>query len=216
MGLQLGIWLTGGFLATSLIGKGGNIEINLPAPCIKGKVPLEECIAQRRSIRSYKNVPLELLEISQLLWAAQGITDKNGHRAVPSAGATYPLQVRIVTPDGIFLYIPEGHKIRKEQTVDLRTDLSKTALGQSFIASAGCSFIISAVYGKTSGKYGERAKMYVHMEAGHCAQNLHLQAVALGLGSVPVGAFKEQELRKLLMIPKNETPLYIIPVGRME
>lgn len=150
------------------------------------------------------------------MWSAQGITGENGHRAAPSAGATYPLEIRIVNPDGIFHYIPEDHKLMKEQAGDLRPALSKAALGQSSVASAGCNFVISAVYERTTGRYNERGKMYVHMEAGHCAQNIHLQAVALGLGSVPVGAFKEEEVRKFLILPKDEIPLYIIPVGHIK
>ncbi|MDI6840963.1 MAG: SagB/ThcOx family dehydrogenase [bacterium] len=201
------------FIFLLLLKGGETMEIKLPAPVLKGKVSVEECIAKRRSIRAYLDKPISLEQLSQLFWASQGITDLTGLRAAPSAGATYPIEVRAVTKDGVFHYIPEGHKLIKESDKDLRKKLAQAALWQSFIAEAGCNFVISCVYKRTTQRYGDRGIRYVHMEAGHVAENIHLQAVALGLGSVPVGAFYDEEVKKVLNLPKDEDPIYIITVG---
>lgn len=189
------------------------MEIKLPEPVVKGEVSVEECIATRRSIRAYLSKPLTMAQLSQLLWSAQGITNPGGLRASPSAGATYPLEIRVVTSDGVFHYIPLGHKLIRETQLDLRKKLAQCALGQSFIGEAPADFVISCVYERTTQRYEERGIRYVHMEAGHTAENIHLQAVAFGLGSVPIGAFYDSKVKELLNLPPNEEPLYIIPVG---
>ncbi|MEO0142109.1 MAG: SagB/ThcOx family dehydrogenase [candidate division WOR-3 bacterium] len=186
--------------------------IVLPEPNFTN-VSLEECIRKRRSIRSFQNKELTMQEISNLLWSAQGITDTlNGLRTAPSAGATYPLEIFIIKKDGVFRYVPDGHKLKKELDGDLRKEIARSALNQMFIADAGVVFIITAVFGRTTRRYGERAYRYINNEVGHCAQNIHLEAVALGLGSVPVGAFDDEGVKKLLKL-KEEEPIYIIPVG---
>jgi SagB-type dehydrogenase family enzyme len=197
-----------------LKGGGEIMEVKLPKPILRGKMSVEECIAKRRSIRNYKGTPLTIDELSQLLWATQGITHREGLRAAPSAGATYPLEIRVAKEDGLFRYIPKGHKLIKEKDEDLRRRLAIASLGQPWVEEAPCSFIFSAVYERTTRRYGKRGERYVHIEVGHAAENLHLQAVALGLGSVPIGAFKDEEVKKIVGLPKNEEPLYIVPVGR--
>jgi len=194
--------------------KGGEM-IKLPLPQFTN-ASLEECIQKRRSIRSFKDKELTEQEISNILWSAQGITDSiNGFRAVPSAGATYPLEIFVAKKDGVFRYIPSGHKLKKELDGDLRREIARAALNQNFIANAGIVIIITAVIERTSWRYGERAIRYINNEVGHCAQNIHLEAVALGLGSVPVGAFDDGALKKILKL-KEEEPLYIIPVGHIK
>lgn len=189
-------------------------EISLPAPRLKGKISLEEAISQRRSKRRYSQQSLSLEQISQLLWSAQGITDKRGRfRAAPSAGALYPMETYLLNKDGLFHYLPERHKLEQISLKDLRTELARAALGQSFVAQAPVSIVIAAGYEKISSRYGQRGKRYTDIEVGHIAQNIHLQAVALGLGSVPVGAFDDQKVKELLQLPDAEQPLYIIPVG---
>ncbi len=203
------------FLSTLFCQKGGSMEeIMLPQPIVKSEVSLEECIGERRSVRRYQSRQIGLDEVGQLCWAAQGITDeKKGFRAVPSAGATYPLELYLVRSDGLFRYVPKMHKLVKLKDLDLRGILAKAALDQKFIEEAPLSFVIAAEYERTTRRYGERGKMYVHMEVGHAAQNIHLQAVALGLCSVPVGAFYDEKVGKMLSLPEEEVPLYIIPVG---
>jgi SagB-type dehydrogenase family enzyme len=187
-------------------------SISLPSPRLKGDMSLEEAIAKRRSIRSYSPTPLTLEEISQLLWAAQGITEPNrGLRTAPSAGATYPYEVYIVTNEGVFHYIPKGHKLEKIKDGNIREDLTASAMGQASVRDAGAVFILSAIYERTA-RYGERAKLFVHLEGGHIAQNILLQAVALKLGSVPVGAFNPERVKEVTGIPEGEV-VYLIPVG---
>jgi len=195
--------------------------IALPAPRLKGKISLEETLQNRRSIREYKSTPLKLDEVSQLLWAAQGITSDWGGRTAPSAGALYPLEVYLVAGKveglvgGIYRYIPSGHQLVKLKDGDSRDKLSEGALNQSCVADAPISLVITAIYERTTVKYGDRGIMYVHLEAGHAAQNICLQAVALGLGAVPVGAFEDQKVIDVIGMNKSESPLYIISIGKI-
>lgn len=189
-------------------------EISLPAPKLKGKISLEQAIAERRSKRRFSSQELTLEQIAQLLWSAQGITEsRKGQRVAPSAGALYPMEIYLLSKDGLFHYLPQEHKLEQVLQNDLRRELAVAALGQSFIAAAPVAIIIAAVYERVTSRYGSRGKCYTDIEVGHIAQNIHLQAVALGLGSVPVGAFDDQALKQLLNLPDDEQPLYIIPVG---
>ena len=191
-------------------------HVQLPNPSVKGKVSLEETIAKRRSQRSFRQKSLSLEQISQLLWAAQGITAKEqgfSFRAAPSAGALYPMEIYLLTRDGLFHYLPEGHMLHMLGEKDLREDLANAALGQGAVSEAPLDIVICAVYSRITGKYGERGIRYAHIEAGHIAQNIHLEAVALGLGSVPIGAFNDDGVKKALSLPVDHDPVYIIPVG---
>ncbi len=186
----------------------------LPQPNLKGPLSVEEALARRRSIRSFSKEKLTTEEISQLLWAAQGITqERTGFRTAPSAGALYPLEVYLVTEDGLFHYIPRGHRLETLGSSDLRGELARAALGQSSIREAAVDFVVTAIYSRITKKYGQRGVRYAHIEVGHLGQNIHLQAVALGLGSVSIGAFHDDQVRKVLSLPEEEVPLYIIPVG---
>lgn len=194
-------------------------EIQLPQPLSKGKISLEEAIAKRRSQRSFSKKELTLEQISQLLWAAQGITGTKGgysFRSAPSAGALYPMEIYALTKDGLYHYLPERHALEILVESDLRGDLSGASLGQSSVREAALDIIICAIYERITFKYGERGKKYADIEAGHIAQNIHLQATALGLGSVPIGAFNDGEVKSILSLPKDHVPLYIIPVGYAE
>jgi SagB-type dehydrogenase family enzyme len=195
----------------------GNGEILLPAPRLKGDMSVEEAIARRRSVRNYRREPLTLSELSQLLWAAQGITHEN-KRSAPSAGATYPMEVFVfvgsvegVEP-GIYRYDPARHSLQTVRLGDLRGELQKAALNQEWVGKAAADIVLVAFYGRTTGYYGSRGRMYVHMEAGHIGQNIYLQATALGLGTVSVGAFDESRVAEI--IGTEGVPLYIFPVGR--
>ena len=189
-------------------------EIMLPQPKLESDVSLEETLSNRRSVRSFSSKELSLDQISQILWAAQGITrESTGYRTSPSAGALYPLEIFLLKSDGLFRYIPDGHKILKLSPDDLRLDLIPGVLFQEFIAEAPVNIIITAVYERTTAKYGDRGIQYVHMEAGHSCQNILLQATALGLGAVPVGAFNDSYIQDLLNLPGDYVPLYVVPVG---
>ena len=186
----------------------------LPSPRLVGPLSLEEALQSRRSIRSFTAEPLTRAEIGQLLWAAQGLTDAAGHRSAPSAGATYPLEVDIVTVDGLARYVPDGHGLVPRGATDLRPALRQAALDQAAIGEAPLVIVISGVFERTAERYGaERAERYVTLEAGHAAQNVLLEAVSLGLGAVPVGAFDDAGVRRVLALAADEAPLYLIAVG---
>ena len=188
--------------------------LQLPAPERKGLMSLEEALAARRSVREFRREPLTDRELSQLLWAAQGITSPDGKRAAPSAGALYPLEVWVATASGFFHYEPHQHRLTRHLERDLRPDIHRPALMQEAILQAPVVIVIAAVYERTAQKYGEqRTPRYVHMEAGHSAQNLLLEAVALGLGGVLIGAFNDREVERVLSLPADQKPLYLIPVG---
>jgi SagB-type dehydrogenase family enzyme len=188
--------------------------LQLPAPERKGRVSLEEALAARRSVREFARQPLTDRELSQLLWATQGITSSEGLRTAPSAGALYPLEVWVATASGFYHYEPYRHRLTQHLERDLRPDLYRAALMQDPVREAPAVFVMAAVYARTAQKYGEqRALRYVHMEAGHAAQNLLLEAVALGLGGVPIGAFNDREVERVLSLPTDQKPLYLIPVG---
>jgi len=175
---------------------------------------VEEAIARRRSVREFISDPPDLYETSQLLWAAQGITSAEGLRAAPSAGARYPLELYLACEQGLFRYEPKDHSLTKVEAADLRRPLADAAYGQSFIAQAPISLIFAAVYQRTTSRYGDRGIRYVHIDVGHAAQNVHLQAEALGLASVPVGAFDDAAVARALRLPSDQKPIYIIPIGR--
>ena len=195
-------------------------EIDLPEPRYDSGVSLEETLLKRRSIRDYTGEPLTLQEVSQLLWSAQGTTDPRGYRTAPSAGATYPLETYLVVGDvenlaeGVYRYQSAEHKLVKVLDGDLRVQLADATLGQSCVKEGAVNIVVTAIYERTTRRYGDRGIRYVHMEVGHTAQNVYLQAVALGLGTVVIGAFHDDQVSKILKLPKNEHPLYIIPVGR--
>ena len=174
---------------------------------------LEQAITQRRSVRSFTDRELTQSQLSQLLWAAQGITDPRGLRAAPSAGALYPLELYVVSSGGLYHYQPDGHRVVTLAEEDLRQAVWEAGLKQDALRDAPAVFLIAAVYQRTAIKYGDRAERYVHLEAGHAAQNLLLQAVALGLGGVPIGAFNDDQLHSALSLPQDHAPLYLIPVG---
>jgi SagB-type dehydrogenase family enzyme len=191
--------------------------IPLPEPDLDGLTSLEQALAERRSVRDFRDEPLTQAQIGQLLWAAQGITHPNGYRTAPSAGALYPLEVYAATQDGLFHYNPEDHSLTQTLLGDPRPALYEAALAQDPVREAPLVIAISGVYARTIIKYGEkRAPLYVHLEAGHVAQNILLQAVALGLGAVPIGGFYADQVKDALALPGEQTPLYLIAVGRPE
>lgn len=187
---------------------------SLPKPRTEGPISLEETLSKRRSVREFSSDPLSISEISQLLWAAQGITDFRGLRAAPSAGALYPLELYVLTQDGVFHYDVQAHALKTIIEGDLRQDLYRAALNQEAILQAPLTIVITAIYARIEVKYGgNRTPRYVHLEAGHAAQNILLQAVSLNLGAVPIGAFEDSRVQTVLDLPPDHEPLYLIPVG---
>ncbi len=197
-------------------------SIKLPPPRLDGEVSLEKAIKNRRTVRSFTLQPLSMTALSQLLWAAQGITSKRRpYRAVASAGALYPMDLyAVIGKDaigeleaGVYHYEPPKHTVSLVANGDLRADLARASLSQTWIAKPPVNLVITAEYERISGKYGERGVRYALFEAGHMAQNIFLQAEALGLGAGIVGAFRDSEVLGVLKIPQSHAPLLLMPVG---
>jgi len=188
-------------------------EIALPAPQTRGKNSLEEILAKRRSVRRFSLQRLSINEIGQLLWAAQGITEPlRVLRTAPSAGASHPLEMYIVAPDGLFHYLPEGHRLQRLGREDLRRALAVAAVDQDCIRDAAINIVIVGALNRLA-RFTVRAERYMELEVGHAAQNVLLEATALGIGCVPVGAFYDDQVKTLLHLPGEEEPLYIIAIG---
>jgi SagB-type dehydrogenase family enzyme len=192
--------------------------VPLPRPGKTGPLSVEEAISRRRSVRRFRDAPVLLTEVSQLLWAAQGITGEDGFkRAAPSAGAKYPMEIFIVAgkvddlAPGIYRYLPETHSLEVVRRGDLRSELCDEALSQEWVEEAALNIVIAGVYERTTEKYGERGIRYVHIEVGAVAENIYLQAETMGLGTTFVGAFSDEAVKKLLRI--DAEPLGIMPVG---
>jgi SagB-type dehydrogenase family enzyme len=197
--------------------------VSLPTPRGQSDVSVEAAIADRRSRRTYADRPLTRRELGQLLWATQGVTDRaSGYRAAPSAGALFPLEVYVAVgaagvedlESGVYRYRPQRHDLGRGDTGDVRSELRAAAVDQAFVEAAAVDIVVCAVDERTTPKYGERGRRrYVPMEAGHAGENLYLQAEALGLATVSVGAFADDRVRDILGAPANQRPLYIFPVG---
>ena len=185
-------------------------EIQLPQPKLTGSMSVEGALAKRRSVRQFADRDLTLEQFGQLAWAAQGITEpKRGLRTAPSAMAAYPLTVYLVRRDGTFRYLPQGHKLVQVASGDLRATLA----GQPAVQTAPLDIVITGNIAKLQGRSGPRAERFLALEAGHVAQNVALQATALGLGALTVGGYDDQQVSQALHLPAGETPLYILPVG---
>ncbi|GBC74929.1 hypothetical protein HRbin06_00237 [archaeon HR06] len=197
-------------------------RISLPPPRLKGDVSLEEAIFLRRSKREYLNKPIKLEDLSQLLWAAQGITEPAlwvGLRSSPSAGGLYPLEIYVAVREGgviglkagVYHYDPYTHTIIKRVEGDVSKDLRIACVDQEWVEKANVNIIFTAVIERSSKKYGSRAWQYIFQESGHSAQNVYLQATVLGLGGTVIGAFIEEEIQRILST--NELPVYVMPIG---
>jgi SagB-type dehydrogenase family enzyme len=212
----------------------GTRLIPLPEPSHEGSVSVEEAITQRRSVRSFAAEPVTLAELAQILWAAQGISEPRGDPppmwgdrpwiggllTTPSAGALYPLELYVVVSaavgldPGLYRYVPQRHALGPVSTHDLRADLARAALSQAAITEAPVNLVIAGVVERTAAKYGSRAERYVHIEVGACAENVFLQTEALGLGTVIIGAFRDDRVQEALDLPADHAPFVVMPLGR--
>ena len=198
--------------------------IKLPEPDRYGKGTVNQAIQQRRSVRDFKQDPITLQTVSDLLWAAGGMTVDGvtgPTRAYPSAGAIYPLELYLVAGNvtgidpGVYRYNWKDNALVPVKEGDVRAALADAAMGQGMIRSAPVTLVVVAEYGKINMRYGKRGMTrYVHMEAGHIGQNIHLISAAMGLGTVMIGAFSDDEVAKVLDIDvEREVPVYMMPVG---
>ncbi len=207
-------------VTTQTSSSGEAMNIPLPEPRYDSNISIEQSLLQRRSTRSFTGESLTLSEISQLLWAAQGITDARGYRTAPSAMALYPLKLYVVAGDveeleaGVYEYDPVNHRLIWLFDGDGRAELSAAAMNQASVANGAVCIVFTAVYEKMTAQFGETGVRYAHLEAGHAAQNLSLQATAMGLGMVTVGWIDDEKVSEFLGLPEGQGPLYVIPVGR--
>jgi SagB-type dehydrogenase family enzyme len=201
-------------------------DLVLPQPDTKGTVSVEEALQARRSHRRFTEKGVTKDELSQLLWAAYGVTRHTSgvdFKTAPSAGALYPLDVYAVVGEGgtagikagVYRYLPEDHRLRPVRDGDQREDLGRAALQQMWLAKAPVVLVITGEYRRTTGKYGNRGQRYVLMESGNVSQNIFLQAEALGLKAGIVGAFHDREVSRVLGGPAEHEPLLIMPVGHI-
>jgi SagB-type dehydrogenase family enzyme len=201
--------------------------IFLPAPSLDGTVSVERALAGRRSHRNFKEMALTKQQLSQILWAAYGITMplphpqfRGGLRTTPSAGATFPLEIYVVIGNvegiepGVFKYICAENKIVRTINRDVRAELAVAGLNQLMLREAPITIVFAAIYERSSRVYGARGReRYVYMEIGHAGQNVYLQAEAMGLGTCAIAAFHDDRVKALLELPDNVEPLYLMPVG---
>lgn len=221
VGLALfGIRLNGGEEKMMDVSVDVSGRLSLPAPRYSSGVSVEETLLRRRSIREYSGEALSLEQVSQLLWAAQGVTEPRwGFRTAPSAGATYPLEVYLVVKrggvkglePGIYHYLPHSHELELIRKGDYSRKLMAACLDQEWVGAAAVNIVLTAVFERTTRHYGERGVRYVYMEVGHVGENIYLQCVSLGLGCVVVGAFYDEDVKRILGV--DEAPMYVIPVG---
>ena len=192
----------------------------LPKSSTNSEHSLETLLQQRRSVRDYQPSALNLKHLGQLMWAAQGINHPEGLRTAPSAGALYPLELYVVSGNveglvpAVYHYDVQDHSLNKTIDGDLRKPLARAALNQTWLADAAAVITFTVVYDRTTRKYGQRGKRYVDIEVGHAAQNLFLQAEAIGLGTVVVGAFDDEAISNTLRLPVDTKPIILMPVGK--
>ena len=198
-----------------------NPVIKLPNPHLKGTLAVEQAMRRRRSTRQFPKKPVSLEHLSQIMWAAQGVTGAYNERTAPSAGSTFPLEMYVAAekvtdlPPGVYKYKSRAHELVRVATGNMLAGLSDAAIQQKCVSRCAVAIVLTAVFERTTGEYGERGRQYVYIEVGHVGQNIHLQATALGLGTVAIGAFEDHAVSSLLGLPRNEHPLYIMPLGQL-
>ncbi|MDX9858321.1 MAG: SagB/ThcOx family dehydrogenase [candidate division Zixibacteria bacterium] len=195
----------------------------LPLEPVEG-LAVEDAIRERRSVRSFVDAPIELTELARLLLSGNGVTERRGdvdHRATPSAGALYPIELYVVArrvtdlPSGLYHFQPQDSTLVLIEAADFSRDIRMVANGQEWISGAAATVFVTARFDRTTQKYADRGYRYVYMESGMVAENICLQAVSLGLGTTTVGAFNDDAANELAGIDGVfEATLLLIPVGR--
>jgi SagB-type dehydrogenase family enzyme len=202
-------------------------SVQLPKPSYKGTMSVETAMQGKKSARSFSKTPLNLQQVSQILWAAYGRLPTDAIsgatiKVTPSAGGLYPLDIFLVSgqgtvqdlPEGIYMYKPLTHTLLHVASGDNRKLLAYASLSQMWIAEAPVIVVIAATFGRSTVKYRQRGIQYVFMEAGNANQNMYLQAVAMGLRIGTVGAFNDPQVAGVLKLPDSIKPLLVVPVGK--
>lgn len=199
----------------------GAEAIKLRPPAKKGGMSVAEALEVRRTMRHFAARPLDLPQVSQLLWGADGLSDPRGLRTSPSAGATYPLDLYLVVgergvkdlPAGVYHYLVAEHALTPVAPGDARAPVARACLHQTWMTEAPVLLVISGEYSRCTARYGPRGIRYTHMEVGNVSQNLFLTAEALDLGAGIVGAFEDKVLAQVLKLPPAHEPLLVMPMG---
>jgi SagB-type dehydrogenase family enzyme len=204
-------------------------KVTLPSPETSKGPGIWDTLRSRRSVRVFSGEPVSKKELSQILWATQGITKASvpaygrrfGLRTAPSAGALYPIETYLCVNNvegiapGIYHYLVESGDLELIHEGELGMALADAALEQRMLASGNVVFIWTAVFERSKWKYRQRAFRYVFLDAGHIAQNLALAAEGLGMGSCQVAAFYDEEVNQLLHLDgKIESAIYLSVVGK--
>jgi SagB-type dehydrogenase family enzyme len=188
--------------------------IQLTDPNLTGTLTFEEVLAKRRTVHQFSTEALKRSQIGQLAWAGQGVTDpQRGLRTAPSAGAMYPIELFFATAEGVYSYRPADHSLVQTSQQDIRSNLARATTTPEPIVAAGCSIIVTGSTRKLTSRFGKNSRTFVALEAGHVAQNIQLQAVCLGLGSVAIGGLDTTAVRKVCRMSRDTEPLYVICVG---
>ena len=216
--LLMALWFSLANLAPGF----GAEAIKLPPPAKKGAVSVEEALQGRRSNRQFANRPLELAQISQILWAADGINNPQGKRTAPAARAAYAVDLYVVVGErgvtdlapGVYHYLVADNALEPVAKGEFRPGVAKACNSQAWIEKAPVIVVITGDYARCATKNGEqKAPMFTHMESGFVAQNLFLQVGALGLGAGIAGGFNDKALAQTLKLFQNDVPLLVMPVG---
>lgn len=213
--------MTGRGVFEVVVGEYPEAGVALPPPRLEGTTSIEAALARRRSIREFAPTPLRLADLGQLLWAAQGITAPLGGRTAPSAGAIHPLEIYVAAaevdglPAGMYRYLPAGHALEPLSDGDPRPGVAAAAFEQESILACAAAILFAAAPDRTTGRYGDRGPRYIHMETGHAAQNVLLQAAGLGVGGVVLGAFNDERMAKETNLRPGEEPLYLVGLGNI-
>ena len=188
--------------------------IQLTDPNLTGNLAFEAALAKRRSVRQFSSQALTRSQIGQLAWAGQGVTDRQrGLRTAPSAGAIYPIELFFATADGVYAYRPTEHSLLEISQQDIRGNLARTTAAPEPVTTAGCAIIVAGSSRKLASQFGKNSRTFLALEAGHVAQNIQLQAVCLGLGSVAIPGLDTAAVRKVCRMSRDSEPLYVICVG---
>jgi SagB-type dehydrogenase family enzyme len=198
-----------------------SLKVALPEVVLAGEATLRRTLETRRSTREYSEAPLQLQQVASLLWAAQGITSPGGLRTAPSAGAIYPLRGYFLSfrveglPAGFYGFAVDTRALTMLTRGDKQAHLVKACSDQQCVQECAAALLLTAWYGRVRREFGALAEKLVAIEAGHIGQNWHLQAAALGLGSISLGNFDATAVKMLLPIPQDEEPVYLLLAGQV-
>lgn len=181
--------------------------IQLPATNIPTTVTLAKALNNRRSVREFTNKPVSAQELSNLLWAANGINRPNGKRTAPSALDAQDIDIYVCRADGAYLYEPKDNKLKRITPKDIRTAVADR---QDFVKAAPVCLVLVSNTEKFTRGGGDK---WGGVDAGYVSQNICLYCAAAGLATVPRGSMDAATLKKELKLTDKQTIWLNHPVG---